>query len=641
MEIPHRGRPSLGLPEIYVHESNPDRFRTASRSSSYNSTSSSTTSAIPISIMNAREPVPPPLPPPRHIADIAPGGNDLAWKFGNSHEDASDLGSSVASIPSNSSLYGSFARGKSLMHERPDFTRRTSSESTIKSFRGEGREHGYPRDEGYSSLSGTSIGPYKHNFQESSSARSGFQSSVHDRYQTSAQAYDKSLLQKLDARRAGDNRSPPRSYSNSSAFSSSAGDDASPTRATFEHRHPSQLKPLSLPILTSRPGFTESPVALSKFDTPLSSAISPGNPYPRFAQFDYRSPSETVDSDRSPHPYTRSSGSSSALSAGDDVSTVTIRSRDGHDHRVSPDHDVDFHMEETGLRRLYIEDYPSRPDSYSPGATTGQKRRASSPPVDDSPSLHTVGSASDLFRRRESASRSSPTPRLHSISGSVSSIASGPRTNSYASSTLSIAASSMTSMSSYGRLSPGGISPAGTDIPDSPYVSSLSSNHSPRGSCSRSLLQHNPSETRPIISSRKLSDGMGQKLNMPKIQALTSKKSNTNAPTATTDLRTRTRQRGIKIPCIYGAIPGHVPPSQVTPQHFILLPSDQMKRIPVDTVGMNSLAQEYLLLHLVLKLVWSRIEIGIRELLIYKKCINLESAITRRNFSEQTTSDST
>jgi hypothetical protein len=327
----------------------------------------------------------------------------------------------------------------------------------------------------------------------------------------------------LDARRGTDNTTPPRGYSKS-LFSSSASDASPTSRIALETRFPTPLKPLSLPIISGRPTLVESP--LSRWaDTPLSSAVSPSNPYPRFgmqSQLDYRSPSDAADSDRSPLTYTRRSGSGSAMSVCDDASSVTSRSRDGYDQRVSPDQDVDFQMEETGLRRLHLEDYASRPDAYSPGATAGQKRRASSPPGEDGPSLHTVGSASDLFRRRESASRTSPGPRFHSSSGSVSSTASGPRCNSYASTTLSIGASSITSMNSYGRLSPGGLSPVPTDGSDSPYVTSLSLNPSPRGDLSRTNHNRNFSETRPIMTSRKLSDSIGHSKHnsTPKMQGV-------------------------------------------------------------------------------------------------------------------------
>lgn len=366
---------------------------------------------------------------------------------------------------------------------------------------------------------------YRSKYHESSSSKSSyqpsFQSSVHERFQTNAQAYDKSLLQKLDARRGTDNKTPPRGFSRS-AFSSSASDASPTSRIALEHRHPNQLKPLSLPILTGRPGFAESPNAISRYgDTPLSSGVSPGNSYPRFGlqtYFDNKSPIDSADSDRSPHPFVGRSGSSSVMSVGDEASSITSRSRENYDQRLSPDHDVDFPMEETGLRRLYIDEYSARPDAYSLGATAGQKRRASSPPVEDGPSLHTVGSVGDLFRRREPGSRNSPAPRFHSTSGSVSSTTSGPRNNSYASSTLSIAASSMTSISSYGRLSPGGISPGASDISDSPYVTALSLNPSPRASTHQRQL----SETRPLITSRKMTDNVnqGKSNTAPKIQGI-------------------------------------------------------------------------------------------------------------------------
>ncbi|CAG8952251.1 hypothetical protein HYFRA_00000991 [Hymenoscyphus fraxineus] len=529
MDIPQRGARPLALPEIYVHQSASEPYRNSSRSSSYNS-SSSTTSAVPMSIPNSREYVPPPLPPPKELPDIKSNGKngpDIAWRFGNKQSDIGSFGSSVAP---GSSLHGSsFNRKESMMDERPDYTRRTSSSTTIKT-RGE-HDQGYPRDEGYSSLSTASNESYRSTYQDPLSARS-FSSSVHDTFQTNAQAYDKSLLLKLDSRRSGDNKTPPRGFSKSPHFSSSANDTSPTSRGSLDHRH--QLKPLSLPILSGRPGmgFTESPISLSRYgdrDTPLSSAISPGNPFPRFGlqtQFDYR-PSSEAESDRSPLPYIRGSGSSSALSLGDDASSITSRSRDGFDHRVSPDHDVDFPMEETrsGIRQLYIDDPSGRSDPYSPGASTGQKRRASSPPIDEGGhSLQTVGSASDLFRRRESASRNSPTPRLHSTSGSVSSTASGQRTGSYASSTLStlsIAPSSMSSMGSYGRLSPGGISPGGSDFIDLPYGPPILLNPSPRGPGSRPNHQRTlSSETRPLMSSRKLSDGMGKPHGTPKIQGI-------------------------------------------------------------------------------------------------------------------------
>ncbi|RDW91479.1 hypothetical protein BP5796_02644 [Coleophoma crateriformis] len=508
MDIPHRGqRPSMSLPEIYVHESHPNEryHRASSRSGSHHSVTSPGLSSVPMSIPNAREPVPPPLPPPKHIADLADSrrnGPDIAWQWGNSAE-GDDWGRAASSVPPGSSLYGSFTgRGNNLADEHPD-ARRGSSVSTVKSISGvvDTRDN-YPRiDEGYASLSGSSIGSKMHDTR-------GFQSSVHDRFQSNAQAYDKSLLQKLDSRRGSEDvTTPSRSFSKFT-FSSSASDASPTSRIALEHRHPT-LKPLSLPINTRRPGPEDLMARWGNAETPLS-AVSPGNTYPRFGNsgpFDYRSPNDTAsDLDRSPHQYARRSAS--MMSMCDDASSVTSRSREGYER--SPETDGDFQTEETGLTRLQIDDYSSR-DAYSPGSAAGQKRRASEdPPREDGSSLHTVGSASDLFRRRESGSRSSPSPRYHSTSGSISSTASGPRSNSYVS-TMSLAASSITSMGSYGRVSPGGISPGASDMgPDSPYVTSMSLNPSPRGSISRTNHTRALSaDTRPLMTSRKLSEGIG------------------------------------------------------------------------------------------------------------------------------------
>ena len=164
MEI-SQGSRAQGLPEIFVQDSNRhERYRTLSRSSSYNSAASPT--SIPMSIPNSREPVPPPLPPPRHLADIASGGDngpDIAWKWGNLQENSHGWGGSQSSsvAPGSSLLGGSFlSRNSSFMDERPDFFRRQSSTATIKSSRGmpDARDNSYSRDEGYASLSGTSIG---------------------------------------------------------------------------------------------------------------------------------------------------------------------------------------------------------------------------------------------------------------------------------------------------------------------------------------------------------------------------------------------------------------------------------------------------------------------------------------------------
>lgn len=289
-------------------------------------------------------------------------------------------------------------------------------------------------------------------------------------------------------------------------FSSSLNDASPTSQIERNHGHP-VLKQLSLPTHANKPTLAESPIN-QWAESPISSGVSPTYPYSRIgsiASFDYRSPTDIIDSERSPLPYPRRSGST-----GDDASSIASQSRDSY-QMPSPEYEEGFHMEETGLRRLRIgEEYNSRGEGHSPSsATAGQKRRASSPPRDNGLHLRTVGSAGDLARRRESGSRSTPSPRFHSTSTSVSSTTSLPR-NSF-SSTLSVAASSATSMNSYSRLTHGSNIPTPMDIStDMSYNGSMSLNPSPRGSISaRSAHQRAMSDNRPVTNARKMSEPYG------------------------------------------------------------------------------------------------------------------------------------
>lgn len=340
---------------------------------------------------------------------------------------------------------------------------------------------------------------------------------MHNQYRNvPTDAYDKSVLQKLDSRRGSDNKTPPRGYSKS-AFSSSASESSPTTRIALDNRQHTQLKPLSLPIITSRPNLTDSPVARWS-DTPISSAVSPGSLYPRMStsgDYDYKTSSDVMDYARSPLSYSRPSTNESSNSSIRDAALTNGRSRGSFDARISPDHD-DLQMEERGMKSLRIEDRPHRYDLMSHGAAAGQKRRASSPPV-DGPTLHTVGSATDLYRRRESAARASPGPPYQINTGLVGSMTSAPRNNSYTS-TMSLSAGSINSLSSFGRLSPGGLSP-NTEGSDSPYVNHMSLTSSPRGSISRQGgHQRGPSDTRPTTTRRPSENSSGMKLStMPRM----------------------------------------------------------------------------------------------------------------------------
>jgi hypothetical protein len=271
-----------------------------------------------------------------------------------------------------------------------------------------------------------------------------------------ADAYDNSMLDKLNARRTLDNRSPSRW---SSPISSSAR-DSSINRPT----------PMQLPKLLSLPDRTrhhqpllESPHRYTQ--TPLGSAISShGNPFRHGLPHagDHRSPlsAESIDYERSPFPRTSRTNSGSIADDGTSSTQSLYEMRED---------DMEFPMEETSrLHMLNID------DAYrDKERERGQKRRASSPPEDNVLPL-----ASDMFRRRDISglSRGSPTPRLAPIAqSSVSSISSASR--SAASYTSMTAASSLTSMGSFDRKSPNGpspVSPADTSSYDGSYSVPLS-----------------------------------------------------------------------------------------------------------------------------------------------------------------------
>jgi hypothetical protein len=189
--------------------------------------------------------------------------------------------------------------------------------------------------------------------------------------------------------------------------------------------------------------------------------------------------------------------------------------------------DADFPMDETTrMRTLAIEDqwrerdwdrdrdrdWDRDRDREREGYQAGQKRRASSPPSDD------AALANDLLRRRDGGlmSRGSPTPRLLVIpQNSLSSVSSVSRSGSYVS---NLTASSITSMGSFGRRSPNGLSPGGlspTDpmscgspyappsVSDSPHPLVGRSPHHQRTPIEQSIPAPVP---RTVVSPRKLAE---------------------------------------------------------------------------------------------------------------------------------------
>lgn len=268
---------------------------------------------------------------------------------------------------------------------------------------------------------------------------------------------------------------------------------------SLSERHHIQLPHLSLPARPKPNQVLESP----RFtETPLTSAVSPRTT--SFSQLsrapDYRSPTEPmsgIEFDRSPFSRSRRQNS------GPIPEDLTPES-----------YDNDPELEETSrLRQIHLDEgHHSRMNSLSFEAQLPSlKRRASSPPVEE-PAIRHASSQSDLLRRREGVSRSSPAPRLsvNPPHGSISSVSSGDRSGSFGG--LSTA-TSMTSSHSFGRrspvgysLSPGGLSP--TEIATSPFATPNSLTLSPRTTMIPRVGPHQrgPSDSRNVVSPRKLTE---------------------------------------------------------------------------------------------------------------------------------------
>lgn len=306
----------------------------------------------------------------------------------------------------------------------------------------------------------------------------------HDQFQfrPSNNNYDTSLLKKFDARRTLDNRSPPRRSGLSSSIN-----EAGLRHGSTDQR---QLPSLSLPIRSTSRLYGDGPMS----ETPAHSAVSPLG----YGIGDFRSPMELTDSDRSP-PYR--SKRTNSVSMRDDVTVSTQGSYENNGD------DADFHMEDTGMGRLHLEENSSQSDYHH---AAGHKRRASSTPEDYVQGLPGAG---ELLRRRDGPTRASPTPRLTIPQNSLSSLG---RSGSYVSS-LPLTAVSGTSMaSSFGRRSPGGLSPSGLSPVDSPYNTPISLTHSPNASIARVPHQRQIGDSRPMSSPRKLTEL--PKSSIPRIQ---------------------------------------------------------------------------------------------------------------------------
>ncbi|KAI9828551.1 MAG: hypothetical protein M1819_006543 [Sarea resinae] len=327
----------------------------------------------------------------------------------------------------------------------------------------------------------------------------------------SSQEYDKQLLSKI-----GNPNTPPRTFRPSNLGNLARPDSPNSYPQLASGNQCGQLRTHSLPDGT----------AVSAADNALyqwsngskSAAVSPGiapSAFPPQSYMDARGsglPSSN-DSDRFSRLRNSESGwsgCSSIFSHSDDASSLTSRSNRGsYDQSTYMESDQDF-PEEAAMKHLNLRDLtPPGSEGRSPSSKAGMKRRRGSSPNreparEERSSIVSMGSVGDPYSQRSSghllASRDSPVLRFPPGHGSISSNSSiGARNSSYASSAgLSVAASSITSISSFDRLSPGGISPSSEmDLGhDLPYAAASSLNPSPRSSLSHARHQRTLSESK-------------------------------------------------------------------------------------------------------------------------------------------------
>ncbi|KAI4138834.1 MAG: hypothetical protein L6R39_006583 [Caloplaca ligustica] len=420
---------------------------------------------------------PPPLPPPRYLEDLA-AGSDPGWNWGNTPNHGGFGGNFGSSRSSCSSMRGSWDQRMEDegFPERPDYSRRGSSNATVKSPAGFDRTYDFSRnfDEGYHSLSGSSLSNHR--------------------------AISPSLLSSAaSAKSFMDWRSP---IWESSPPTSAASDSQPQSRGqqsrygSFSSQYQQQRQQASRRSLYSSvddsAGGSVTSEGASRGDKRGSQDQSSGG---------FVEPEATTD-----FPYMEETGAMRHL-----------------------------HLEDRAPLSLdpALQQYSPLPATPSE-SKLGMKRRASSPPPDsshdDKAPLHSAGSGSDLYQRNSNSNsnnpaaarptnRASPVNRFAAQHGSVSSTSSaGLRNGSYASSGALSVGSSLTSLSSnHDRLSPTSEYPHPQSHPerDSPYITS---HPSPRSSLPHSHPR--PPSEKP--SPRKMSSdtpATRNQNNTPNIQA--------------------------------------------------------------------------------------------------------------------------
>ncbi|OAG38395.1 hypothetical protein AYO21_07378 [Fonsecaea monophora] len=442
--------------------------------------------------------VPPPLPPPRYNNELAQGV-DVAWKWANG--EPFETQRHLAPIKPGSSLYGGYLDSRTNLGraqdpdemdlDDDDFTRRSSNVSTVRS-----PSHADIRLAG--SVPALIRKPPSPTL--TSQRLQGEVPLAQRNFDRSSQAYDQRLLSKI-----GKSNSPPRHQRSGSTESSSYG-----TKLSLQTKD-SKVQLLSANEL---PSAVFDPVS-RWITSPVSAGVSPGSRAGwRDYNMDHRSPSMDSTSNSlvldpelflQPRPTGLPvAGGSGATPGFDEVASIASRSHRGsYDQGFFAETESDIGGEDgNAFRNLNLSDRPEQQVGRR-SSKQGMKRRAGSPPSDvarddKSPSRGTA--SAELFQKvTTTASARSPVSKYYQQPkyGSVSSTASSVRQNSYASSVaLSVAGSSMTSISSFERQSP--LDPASQPA----YITSAQPVSSPATSIAPSRKQstQSPLDTKPPFS---------------------------------------------------------------------------------------------------------------------------------------------
>lgn len=282
----------------------------------------------------------------------------------------------------------------------------------------------------------------------------------------SSHAYDKHLLSKI-----GKPSSPPRRRPSESEDGSSL---------LAQRRQSMNARDLGLSPLSATDSAPTSADHISRWMTsPTTSAgMSPALRQPwRDSGMDYRSPSvddsappSIVDQDFFP----RLRENSRHLVSGNEnlLSHAKRSNRGSYDQAMFTDPETDLSLEDNGtFRKLSLGDTRSSLATRQKSSTKpGMKRRALSPPTDMVRDDKLPAHSSEPHHRVTSHFVARSPNSQYSKYGSVSSTTSSVRPESYASSGLSAAGSSMTSISSFPGHSPARLSPSLEAPQDSSYV---------------------------------------------------------------------------------------------------------------------------------------------------------------------------